>query len=120
MSPLPGCYRMYSTRYRGIPVRAVPISVITALISRKFSPLPRFFRGLLQYYRGIIHAAAVYTARAEVDAQCDKLRGQVGRSNVDRRNYCQLLIRPTTAEVIALKHLGRGPIPIYQISYDLS
>jgi len=69
MSPLPGCYRMYSTRYRGIPVRAVPISVITALISRKYSPLPRFFRGLLQYYRGIIHAAAVYTARASCDRQ---------------------------------------------------
>jgi len=33
MSPLPQCYRMYSIRYRSIPVRAVPVPVITAVIS---------------------------------------------------------------------------------------
>ena len=35
MSPLPQCYRMYSIRYRSIPVRAVPVPVITAVISPK-------------------------------------------------------------------------------------
>ena len=34
-----------TARYRGILVRAVPIPVITAVISQKFSPLPQFSRG---------------------------------------------------------------------------
>jgi len=60
MSPfLPRYYRIYSTRYRGIPERAVPIPVITAVISQKFSPLPRFSRGLPRIYRGNIPAAAL-------------------------------------------------------------
>ena len=40
------CLFTYSNRYRGIPVRAVPIPVITVLISRNFSPLPPSSRGL--------------------------------------------------------------------------
>jgi len=46
---LPRCYHIYSTRYRGIPVRAVPIPVITAVISLKN---PRY-RGFPTDYHGI-------------------------------------------------------------------
>ena len=42
MSPFLQCYRIYSTCYCSIPVTAVPIPVSTAVISQKFSPLPRF------------------------------------------------------------------------------
>jgi len=38
MSPLPRCKHIYSTHYCGIPVTAVPIPIITVVISQKFAP----------------------------------------------------------------------------------
>ena len=49
MTPLLRYYRIYSTHYRGIPVRAVLVPVITAVISYKF---PRY-RGFPADYFGI-------------------------------------------------------------------
>ena len=36
MSPLPRCYHIYSTDHCSIPVRAVPIPIISAVISQNF------------------------------------------------------------------------------------
>ena len=51
-------YRIHSTRYRGVSVRAVPIPVITAVPSKNAS-LPLFSRGLTQYNCGNIRAAVL-------------------------------------------------------------
>jgi len=50
-------YRIHSTRYRGILVRAVPIPVITAVISQKNFPVTTVFPRI---YRNNIPMAALY------------------------------------------------------------
>jgi len=45
MSQLPWCYRIYRTRSSDIPITAVPIPVITAVISQNFPPLLRIKKG---------------------------------------------------------------------------
>ena len=51
-------YRIHSTRYRGILVRAVPIPVITAVISQKLFPVTTVFPRI---YRSNIPVAALYS-----------------------------------------------------------
>ena len=69
MSPLPRYYRIYSTSYRGIPVRAVPIPVITAVISQKLSPLPRFSHG----FTAVISPLQLSNTKFEVSS-CSRYR----------------------------------------------
>ena len=57
LSPLPRCYRIYSTRYRGYPTVAVPVPVVSAVIPQPVVPLPRYCRGLPRFYRGDVSYA---------------------------------------------------------------
>ena len=54
LSPLLWCYHTYSTHYRDYPIEAVPIPVVTAVISQHVVPITGYHRRLQRFYCGDI------------------------------------------------------------------